>query len=109
MISFQLDIPFSVSFYRWLLGQESTLTLRDLNHVAPDVYRTISRLQMLIQQKRMIENDSTISDVEKYKKVVLIYTVNIFFILHIFLSYIFFILYIFYLTFFFFNLSIFNF
>lgn len=63
-----LDIPFSVSFYRWLLGQESTLTLRDLNHVAPDVYRTISRLQMLIQQKRMIENDSTISDVEKYKK-----------------------------------------
>ncbi|XP_017891758.1 E3 ubiquitin-protein ligase TRIP12 isoform X1 [Ceratina calcarata] len=60
-----LDLPFSLTFYRWLLGEEHTLTLADLAHVCPDVHRTLSRLQEIVRQKETIEKDQTLRAHEK--------------------------------------------
>ncbi|XP_069701943.1 E3 ubiquitin-protein ligase TRIP12 isoform X2 [Periplaneta americana] len=57
MDSRMLDLPFSVVFYRWLLGQESTLSLPDLAHVCPEVHRTLSHLQVVQRHKEQIDRD----------------------------------------------------
>ncbi|KAK9309424.1 hypothetical protein QLX08_000908 [Tetragonisca angustula] len=62
-----LDLPFSLTFYRWLLGEEHMLTLADLIHVCPDVHRTLSRLQEIIRQKDTIEKDQILRPHEKAK------------------------------------------
>ncbi|CAD1473652.1 unnamed protein product [Heterotrigona itama] len=62
-----LDLPFSLTFYRWLLGEEHMLTLADLIHVCPDVHRTLSRLQEIIRQKETIEKDQILRSHEKAK------------------------------------------
>ncbi|XP_012145194.2 E3 ubiquitin-protein ligase ctrip isoform X3 [Megachile rotundata] len=60
-----LDLPFSLTFYRWLLGEEHTLTLADLAYVCPDVHRTLVRLQEIVRKKEMIEKDETLRPHEK--------------------------------------------
>ncbi|KAH0952208.1 hypothetical protein HN011_000677 [Eciton burchellii] len=60
-----LDLPFSLTFYRWLLGEEHTLTLADLAYVCPDVYRTLSKLQEVVRQKEAMEKDQTLRSHEK--------------------------------------------
>lgn len=62
---FQLDLPFSLTFYRWLLGEEHTLTLADLAYVCPDVYRTLSKLQEVVRKKEAMEKDQTLRPYEK--------------------------------------------
>lgn len=57
MDSRMLDLPFSVIFYRWLLGQETTLSLPDLAHVCPEVHRTLCHLQVVQRLKEQIERD----------------------------------------------------
>lgn len=61
----QLDLPFSLTFYRWLLGEEHTLTLADLAHVCPDVHRTLVRLQEVVRQKEAVEKDESLRPHEK--------------------------------------------
>ncbi|PSN54376.1 hypothetical protein C0J52_11316 [Blattella germanica] len=53
----ELDLPFSVVFYRWLLGQEATLSLPDLAHVCPEVHRTLGHLQNVQRLKEQIDRD----------------------------------------------------
>lgn len=60
-----LDLPFSLTFYRWLLGEEHTLTLADLAYVCPDVYRTLSKLQEVVRRKDVMEKDQTLRPHEK--------------------------------------------
>ncbi|KYN37101.1 putative E3 ubiquitin-protein ligase TRIP12 [Trachymyrmex septentrionalis] len=60
-----LDLPFSLTFYRWLLGEEHTLTLADLAYVCPDVYRTLSKLQEVVRKKEAMEKDQTLRPHEK--------------------------------------------
>ncbi|XP_018399273.1 PREDICTED: E3 ubiquitin-protein ligase TRIP12 isoform X3 [Cyphomyrmex costatus] len=60
-----LDLPFSLTFYRWLLGEEHTLTLADLAYVCPDVYRTLSKLQDVVRKKEAMEKDQTLRPHEK--------------------------------------------
>lgn len=60
-----LDLPFSLTFYRWLLGEEHTLTLADLAHVCPDVHRTLSKLQEVVRRKEIMEKDQTLRPHEK--------------------------------------------
>ncbi|XP_053984508.1 E3 ubiquitin-protein ligase TRIP12 isoform X1 [Hylaeus volcanicus] len=60
-----LDLPFSLTFYRWLLGEEHTLTLNDLAYVCADVHRTLSKLQDIVRQKETIEKDQTLRPHEK--------------------------------------------
>ncbi|KAK7869881.1 hypothetical protein R5R35_006684 [Gryllus longicercus] len=55
MDSRMLDLPFSVAFYRWLLGQEATLELSDLGHVRPEVHATLRRLQGVVRMKEHLE------------------------------------------------------
>ena len=57
----QLDLPFSVVFYRWLLGQEATLSLPDLAHVCPEVHRTLCHLQVVQRLKEQIERDADLT------------------------------------------------
>ncbi|XP_044596303.1 E3 ubiquitin-protein ligase TRIP12 isoform X1 [Cotesia glomerata] len=60
-----IDMPFSLTFYRWLLGEEHTLTLADLAYVCPDVHRTLSKLQEVVRRKEAIERDQTLRPHEK--------------------------------------------
>ncbi|KMR01401.1 putative e3 ubiquitin-protein ligase trip12-like protein [Lasius niger] len=60
-----LDLPFSLTFYRWLLGEEHTLTLADLAYVCPDVHRTLSKLQEVVRRKEVMEKDQTLRPHEK--------------------------------------------
>lgn len=55
---FQLDLPLSVLFYKWLLGKESTLCITDLHYVDSDLFFSISKLQQLLREKRRIETDA---------------------------------------------------
>ncbi|RZF46921.1 hypothetical protein LSTR_LSTR013233 [Laodelphax striatellus] len=61
MDSRMLDLPLSVTFYRWLLGEEQQLGVADLRHVAPDVYKTLVRFQALVRQRDAIAADATLS------------------------------------------------
>ncbi|KAK0097330.1 hypothetical protein PV326_002415 [Microctonus aethiopoides] len=60
-----LDLPFSLTFYRWLLGEEQTLTLADVAYVCPDVHRTLCKLQDVVRRKESIERDITLRHNEK--------------------------------------------
>ncbi|KAG5888420.1 hypothetical protein JTB14_016323 [Gonioctena quinquepunctata] len=69
MDSRMLDLPFSVTFYRWLLGQEHSLTLADLKHVNPDIYRTLRKMQHLVKQRDEILADPNLGPDEKNAEV----------------------------------------
>lgn len=51
MDSRMLDLPFSVTFYRWLLGQELCLSLEDLKYVNPDIHKTLRKMQLLVKKR----------------------------------------------------------
>uniref|UniRef100_A0A1B6CDK3 E3 ubiquitin-protein ligase n=1 Tax=Clastoptera arizonana TaxID=38151 RepID=A0A1B6CDK3_9HEMI len=69
MDSRMLDLPLSVTFYRWLLGEESTLSLPDLAHVVPDIHRTLLKFQAVIRQKQEIEADTSLTSEERNTKI----------------------------------------
>lgn len=50
-IFLQLDLPFSIPFYRWLLYEDSSLGLSDLSSVAPEVQTTLKRLQNIVRER----------------------------------------------------------
>ncbi|XP_034951039.1 E3 ubiquitin-protein ligase TRIP12 isoform X2 [Chelonus insularis] len=60
-----IDLPFSLTFYRWLLGEEQTLTLADIAHICPDLYRTLSKLQDVVRRREAIERDQTLRTHER--------------------------------------------
>lgn len=68
---FQLDLPFSIPFYRWLLNEELSVGLSDLSRVAPEVQQTLVRLQDVVHQREMILADSGLDAMEKTEKVIL--------------------------------------
>lgn len=65
----QLDIPLSITMYRWLLGHENYLSLGDLSYIVPEVYKTLSQLHQLVLEKRVILIDNSLSEAEKNGKV----------------------------------------
>lgn len=65
MDSRMLDLPLCVTFYKWLLGEESYLNLSDLVCIAPDVYRTLARFQSTLVEKSNIELSSDLTAEEK--------------------------------------------
>ncbi|XP_050295827.1 E3 ubiquitin-protein ligase TRIP12 isoform X2 [Anthonomus grandis grandis] len=69
MDSRMLDLPFSLTFYRWLLGHEQCLSLADLKHVSPDVYVTIRKMQEIVRQRDEVLNDGDLSEEEKSERV----------------------------------------
>nr|XP_023018407.1 E3 ubiquitin-protein ligase TRIP12 [Leptinotarsa decemlineata] len=69
MDSRMLDLPFSLTFYRWLLGQEHCLTLADLKYVSPEIYKTLRKMQLLVKQRDEILVDPDMSDEDKNAEV----------------------------------------
>lgn len=65
----QLDLPFSIPFYRWLLTEESSLGLADLGQVTPEVQGTLLRLNEIVKQREIIQVDPTLDSMEKTEKV----------------------------------------
>lgn len=70
----QLDIPLSITMYRWLLGHENYLSLSDLSYIVPEVYKTLSQLHQLVLEKRVILIDNSLSETEKNAKVLFLYS-----------------------------------
>jgi E3 ubiquitin-protein ligase TRIP12 len=66
---FQLDLPLSIPFYRWLLGEENSLSLADLSQVAPEVYNTLLHLNEIVKRREIIQADPTLDAMEKTEKV----------------------------------------
>ncbi|XP_050539667.1 E3 ubiquitin-protein ligase TRIP12 isoform X2 [Daktulosphaira vitifoliae] len=64
-----LDLPLSITMYRWLLGHENYLSLSDLIYIVPDVFNTLCRLHLLVLQKRAILNDDELSEEQKTEKI----------------------------------------
>jgi E3 ubiquitin-protein ligase TRIP12 len=61
MDSRMLDMPFSQTLYRVLLGEQHMLSLPDLSSVSPAVHSTLARLQPLARQYATIEKDASLS------------------------------------------------
>ncbi|KAL4220729.1 Ubiquitin-protein ligase [Mactra antiquata] len=59
MDSRMLDIPFSEVFFKWLLGQEHSLTSSDLQYVDPVISRSFNQLEDVLRQKQRILNDKS--------------------------------------------------
>ncbi|KAK6633232.1 hypothetical protein RUM44_003833 [Polyplax serrata] len=57
-----LDLPFSLVFYRWLLGQEGSLYLPDLIYVAPQIHQTLAKLQKFVWRKASDKNSASDCD-----------------------------------------------
>lgn len=53
----QLDLPLSLVFFKWLLGQEHTLTASDIHHIDPVLAKSFQQLDDLLRQKKRIESD----------------------------------------------------
>jgi E3 ubiquitin-protein ligase TRIP12 len=41
-------MPFSIIFYKWILGQEETLNLEDLIHIDLNLYEQFKKLQSIV-------------------------------------------------------------
>lgn len=52
-----IDIPFSETFFKWLLHEEETIDLTDMYHVDETLYKSLSQLDELVKQKKHIIND----------------------------------------------------
>lgn len=64
-----LDMSFSTPFFRWLLSEESALSLLDLGCIAPEVQMTLCRLMDVVRQRDEILASGGGVDVEKNEKV----------------------------------------
>lgn len=53
-------MPFSVVFYKWMLGEEESLNLEDLVFVDTNLYEQFKKLQniVLIRDKIMVQNQT---------------------------------------------------
>lgn len=57
VVIMQVDIPLSVSLYRWAVGEERWLSLSDVRHVAPELWRSLCRLRRVAERARLIALD----------------------------------------------------
>ncbi|KAK3585607.1 hypothetical protein CHS0354_004513 [Potamilus streckersoni] len=62
MDSRMIDVPFSLVFYRWLLGQEHSLTSSDIRHIDPVVSKSFCQLEDILRQKKTILMDKSHTD-----------------------------------------------
>ena len=52
----QVDLPVSVVFYKWLLGQQDSISWIDLDQVDPGMSMTFSKLKSVLHQRCILEN-----------------------------------------------------
>ena len=70
MDSRMIDMPFSLVFYKWILGQEETLNLEDLIHVDVNLYEQFKKLQTIvsIRDKLMTQNQQLNNRINNKKR-----------------------------------------
>ncbi|XP_029650609.1 E3 ubiquitin-protein ligase TRIP12 isoform X2 [Octopus sinensis] len=59
MDSRMIDVPISLVFFKWILGQEHSLTSKDIQHIDPVVARSFYELEDILRQKKRIEADQS--------------------------------------------------
>lgn len=59
MDSRMLDIPLSLVFYKWMLGQEHSLTSADLQFIDPVISKSFQQLEDILRQKQRILADKS--------------------------------------------------
>ncbi|XP_055645246.1 E3 ubiquitin-protein ligase TRIP12 [Toxorhynchites rutilus septentrionalis] len=69
MDSRMLDLPYSIPFYRWLLTEEGSLSLADLDQVAPEVQGTLLRLNEIVKLRELVQSDPNLDAMEKTEKI----------------------------------------
>lgn len=62
-------MPFSIPFYRWLLNEDTSLSLADLSTVAPEVQVTLKRLQKIVRERDEIMANPALDQETKNTKV----------------------------------------
>ncbi|KAH9509428.1 Ubiquitin-protein ligase [Bulinus truncatus] len=65
MDSRMIDLPLSRVFYKWILGQESSLCSSDLYHVDRVLASSFQQLENLVHQKKQICIDKSLTEDEK--------------------------------------------
>lgn len=61
-----MDIPLSILFYKWLLGQEHSLTASDMRFIDPTFAKSIMEMDTIAQRKVFLV--SSISPTQSFKK-----------------------------------------
>ncbi|XP_050045361.1 E3 ubiquitin-protein ligase TRIP12 isoform X2 [Dermacentor andersoni] len=61
MDSRMLDLPLSLAMYKWMLGQEGSLSLADMESIDPGLAQSLRQLHQVVQEKRRIERDRSLS------------------------------------------------
>lgn len=61
MDSRMLDLPLSLAMYKWMLGQEGSLSLADMDAIDPGLARSLRQLHQVVQEKRRLERDRSLS------------------------------------------------
>lgn len=64
-----MDLPFSVTFYRWLLGHEHCLSLEDLKYVNLDIYKTLYKMQLLVKERDGIYDNPNLTTDKQQEEV----------------------------------------
>nr|XP_026484610.1 E3 ubiquitin-protein ligase TRIP12 isoform X1 [Vanessa tameamea]XP_026484611.1 E3 ubiquitin-protein ligase TRIP12 isoform X1 [Vanessa tameamea] len=58
MDSRMVDIPLSVSMYRWVVSEQTWLGLSDVRHVAPELWRSLCRLRRVADRAQTLAADT---------------------------------------------------
>ncbi|XP_039765934.1 E3 ubiquitin-protein ligase TRIP12 isoform X2 [Pararge aegeria] len=58
MDSRMVDIPLSVTMYRWVVSEQGWLGLSDVRHVAPELWRSLCRLRRVADRARALAADT---------------------------------------------------
>lgn len=61
MDSRMLDLPLSLAMYKWMLGQEGSLSLADMDSIDPGLAQSLRQLHQVVQEKRRLERDRSLS------------------------------------------------
>jgi len=62
-------MPFSMVFYKWILGQEETLNLEDLIHVDVNLYEQFKKLQSVVSiRDKLITQKQIINKINNKKR-----------------------------------------
>ncbi|CAN7997409.1 unnamed protein product [Ixodes pacificus] len=69
MDSRMLDLPLSLAMYKWMLGQESSLSLADMDSIDPALARSLRQLHQVVQEKRRVERDRSLSPASVRRRV----------------------------------------
>lgn len=63
-----LDLEFASPFYRWLVGTQPTFELVDVRDVDEVLWQSLSKLQLALNKKAVIEADTALDEASRQKR-----------------------------------------